>query len=84
MGLVIGIIILIFTFTNSSFYIEKQNWKYEKGAHIGDWLEKSSFKIDNGIIKTNTGEAKVIFCYAKGLVVENLKTNEKGFYVNKN
>tara|TARA_R110001606_G_scaffold60528_1_gene142588 strand:+ start:214 stop:495 length:282 start_codon:yes stop_codon:yes gene_type:complete len=70
-------------YLNSSSFIEKQDWKYTEGNHIGDWLAKNSFEIDNGIIQTNQGKAKVIFCYGKELIIENLETKEKGFYTNK-
>ncbi|WP_204347089.1 hypothetical protein [Psychroserpens algicola] len=83
LSVIIGIVFVLGFYSNSSAYIEKQDWKYTEGNHIGDWLSKNSFKVNSGIIETNQGKAKVIFCYGKELIIENLETKEKGFYVNK-
>ena len=82
-SVIIGLVLIFGFYSNSSFFIEKQDWKYAEGTHIGDWLAKNSFEINNGIIETNQGKAKVVFCYGKKLIIENLETKEKGFYVNK-
>jgi hypothetical protein len=84
LGLIIGTATVVSgLYLNSSSFIEKQDWKWTEGNHIGDWLAKNSFKINNSIIETNQGKAKVIFCYGKELIIENLETKEKGFYTNK-
>ncbi len=82
-GIIIGIVLILGFYSNSSSFIEKQDWKYAGGTHLGDWLAKNSFEINNRIIETNQGKAKVIFCYGKKLIIENLETKEKGFYINK-
>lgn len=69
--------------SNSSSFIEKQDWKYAEGIHIGDYLTKNSFEINNRIIETNQGKAKVIFCDGKELIIEKIKTKERGVYINK-
>jgi len=81
---IIGVIILLSLYTNSSNFIENQEWKYADGNHIGDWLLKNSFKINNGIIETNQGRAKIIFCYGTEMIIENIESKEKGFYIKKN
>lgn len=83
-SLIIGIVLILGFYSNSSLFIEKQDWKYSEGTHIEDWLENNSFKMDNRIIATNQGKAKVIFCYGKELIIENIETKEEGFYINKN
>jgi hypothetical protein len=84
LGLIIGTVAVVSGFyLNSSSFIEKQDWKYTEGNHIGDWLAKNSFEVNNRIIETKQGKAKVIFCYGKELIIENLETKEKGFYTNK-
>jgi hypothetical protein len=83
LGLLIGLVLVLGFYINSSSFMEKQDWKYAEGTHIGDWLAKNSFEINNRIIETNQGKAKVIFCYGKTLIIENLETKEKGFYTNK-
>lgn len=80
----IGILIIGILCINSSYYIEKQTWKYSDGVHIGDWLGESNFKIQDGIIYGNSGKAKIVFCFGFKLVIKNIVTGEKGFYVNKN
>ena len=83
LGFVIGIVLILGFYSNSSLFIEKQDWKYAEGNHIGDWLSKNSFQIKDGIIETSQGKAKIVFCYGKELIIENLKTKERGFYINK-
>ena len=83
LSVIIGLVLIFAFYSNSSSFIEKQDWKYAEGAHIGDWLAKNSFEINNGIIETNQGKAKVVFCCGKKLIIKNLETKEKGFYVNK-
>jgi hypothetical protein len=53
------------------------------GTHIGDWLGKNEFKVNDRIIYTNAGKAKIVFSYGRSLIIENTKTQERGYYVNK-
>jgi len=80
--------LLLFTgltlYTNSSYYIQNQDWKYSNGTHIGDWLGKKDFKIKDRVIYSNNEDAKIVFSFGKGLIIKNTKTGERGFYVNKN
>ncbi|CAM3999123.1 MULTISPECIES: hypothetical protein [Flavobacterium] len=80
---IIGLAIVGCIYLNSESFIENQDWKYAEGTHIGDWLAKNAFKVSDRIIETNQGKAKIIFCYGKKLIIENLATKEKGFYINK-
>ncbi|MFD2564668.1 hypothetical protein [Aquimarina rubra] len=79
----IGVIITIVFYTNSSYYIENQEWKYAEGTHIGDWLGKNNFEIKDGIIYSNGAKAKIVFSIGRNLIIENIETQERGFYVNK-
>ena len=62
---IIGLVIILTIYLNSSFFIENQEWKYSEGTHIGDWLGKNEFEIKDGIIYTNKGNAKIIFSSVK-------------------
>ncbi len=79
----IGIIIISILYLNSSYYIENQKWKYMSGMQIGDWFDKGNMKVENGIVYVNGGKAKVVFCFGFRLMIKDIETNEKGFYVNK-
>jgi hypothetical protein len=83
LSLIIGLVIILAIYFNSDSFIEKQDWKYSEGTHIGDWLGKNQFEINDGIIYTNSGNAKVIFSFGKKLIIENTKTQVRGYYVNK-
>lgn len=80
---IIGAIITMIFYTNTSFYIENQNWKYAEGAYIGDWLGKNNFEIKDKIIYVNGEKARIVFSIGQGLIIENIDTQERGFYVNK-
>lgn len=80
---VLGVLIICILFINSSYFIENQEWKYSNGTYIGDWLEKSSFEIKDRIIYTCNGKAEIVYSSGKKLIIENIETHEKGFYVNK-
>lgn len=84
LAVIIVFVMLSGFYINSSSFIEKQNWKYATGTHIGDWLSKNSFKIDNSVIETHQGAAKIIFSYGKELIIQDINTKDKGFYINKN
>ena len=79
-----GIIFISILYFNSSNYIENQNWKYSDGKWFGDWFGKGSLKIENRVINTQNGKAKIIYCLMGRLVVENIETGERGTYINKN
>ena len=80
----IGIIITSILYLNSAYYIENQKWKYSDGTHIGDWFDEGNMKVENGIVYGNGGKAKVVFCFGFKLMIKDIETGEKGFYVNKN
>lgn len=79
----IGIITTSILNLNSSYYIEDQKWKYSDGTHVGDWLDKGNMKVEDGIVYGNGGKAKVVFCFGSRLIIKDIETGEKGFYVNK-
>ncbi|MWW26839.1 hypothetical protein [Algibacter lectus] len=70
-------------YINSESYIENQDWKFAEGTHIGDWLGKKNFEIKDGIIYSNGGKAKIVFSLGLKLIIEDIETQQKGFYVNK-
>ncbi len=84
LSVIAGSVVLSGLYINSSSYIKKQDWKYAEGIYIGDWLSKNSFRINDREIETNQGKARIVFCYGKKLIIENLETKEKGVYINKN
>lgn len=67
--------VIAFFYLNSSYYIEKQFWKYNYGKHIGDVI-KNQKQIEDF-------ECKIVFCFGKKIIIEDLKTGEKGYYENK-
>lgn len=68
---------------NSNAFIGKQQWKYSEGAHIGDWLNESSFEIKDRMIYTYQGKAKIVFSLGKHLYIKKVETKEIGLYINK-
>lgn len=83
LSIVIGIGIVLTIYINSESYIENQDWKFAEGTHIGDWLGKNHFEIKDGIIYSNSGKAKIVISLGLKLIIEDIETKQKGFYVNK-
>jgi len=79
----IGLLIFLTIYVNSSYFIENQDWKYSEGYNIGDGLQKDDIQLQNRVIYGNSGKAKVVFCFGIQLILENIETGEKGYYVNK-
>ena len=75
---------LFFKISSVIIFIQNQNWKYVNGTNIGDWLGKDSFEIKDGIIYGNSGKAKIVFSFGQTIVIEDITTNQRGFYINKN
>lgn len=71
------------TYLNTRFFIEKQTWKYAEGTHVGDWLSENNFRIENGLISSYQGKAKIVVSIGKYLIIRDLKTKDKGIYINK-
>ena len=80
---IIGLVVILIIYINSSFFIENQEWKYTEGTHIGDLLGENEFEIKEGIIYTNIGNAKIVFCLGKNLIIKNTKSQVRGYYTNK-
>lgn len=80
---IVGIIFAYSFYVNSAYYIKNQDWKYGQGTHIGDWLVQNKFEIENRTIISNRGTARIIFSYGRKLIIENIKTKERGMYFNK-
>jgi len=74
-SIVFSIFVIVLLYLNSSYYIEKQFWKYSDGKHIGDVILNQK-QIDNS-------KCKIVFCFGKKLIIEDLKTGENGYYDNK-
>lgn len=75
--------IVSMTYFNTNHYISNQDWKYADGFTIGDWLSKNTFAINERVIHSNRGKAKIIFCFGFLLIVNDIETKEKGYYSNK-
>ncbi|HQE35380.1 MAG TPA: hypothetical protein PLO52_14240 [Flavobacterium alvei] len=73
--IVISIFVIVLLYFNSSYYIEKQFWKYNAGKYIGDVITNQK-QIDNS-------NSQIVFCFGKKLIIEDLKTGENGYYENK-
>jgi hypothetical protein len=74
-SIVFSIFVIVLSYLNSSYYIEKQFWKYSDGKHIGDVIINQK-QIDNS-------KCKIVSCFGKKLIIEDLKTGENGYYENK-
>ena len=82
--LVIGSLAILLIYFNSNFFICKQQWKYNDGYSIGDWLSLTDETISDGsIIKNDKVNVKVLFCFGKTLIIKESKSGEKGYYSNK-
>ena len=75
--------IVSITYFNTNYYISNQDWKYGDGFTIGDWLSKNTFEINERVIHSTSGKAKIIFCFGSLLIVNDIETKEKGYYSNK-
>jgi hypothetical protein len=73
--IVISVFVIVLLYLNSSYYIEKQFWKYNAGKYIGDVITNQK-QIDNS-------NCQIVFCFGKKLIIEDLKTGENGYYENK-
>lgn len=75
--------IVSITYFNTSHYISNQDWKFADGFSIGDWLSKNTFEINERVIHSTSGKAKIIFCFGSLLIVNEIETKEMGYYSNK-
>jgi hypothetical protein len=83
-------IIIIFLvgcfYLNTNLFIRGQEWKYRDGGSVGDWI-KFDDKIygvrGRTVYKNNIAMGKVIFCLGKMLIIKEIATGEKGYYINK-
>ena len=80
---IFSLLVAIVLYTNSPIYIESQEWKYVEGTNIGDWLGNGNIQIKDGLIHSSGLKARVIFTIGPDLIIEDVKTNERGIYVNK-
>ena len=74
--LIFIIIIGYLIYVNSNYYVKNNNWKYDDGYWIGDFLTNPEFD-------ENKGRYEIYFCDGKHLIITNVNTKEKGYYVNK-
>ena len=82
--LIICSLTIVLIYFNSNFFISKQQWKYNNGYSIGDWLNLSDETINNGSINRNDKvNVKILFCFGKILIIEESNSGEKGYYSNK-
>ena len=73
--IVISFFVIVLLYINSSYYIEKQFWKYNTGKYIGDVITNQK-QIDNS-------NCQIVFCFGKKLIIKDIKTGENGYYENK-
>jgi hypothetical protein len=85
----IVVIVLFFIgifYFNSNYFIIKQKWKHRDGASAGDWIEfdNTLYSLQaRTIFKRNIATGKIVFCIGKMLIIKNILTGEKGYYINK-
>lgn len=83
-ALIIGLLIILLIYFNSSFFICKQQWKYNDGYSIGDWLSLSDKTINyRTIIRNDKIDVEIFFCFGKTLIIKENNSGEKGYYTNK-
>jgi len=71
---------------NTNFFIKTQEWKYRDGGSVGDWIEFDNVLYSlkgRTIYKKEIAAGKIIFCLGKMLIVKEIATGEKGYYINK-
>ncbi len=81
-----SLIFICCLYLNSNYFIRTQEWKHLDGGSVGDWIE-----FDNNfyavkkktIYKKNIAVGKVVFCLGKMLIIREIATGEKGYYINK-
>jgi hypothetical protein len=64
-----AILLGAFIYLNSNYYIKNQNWKYNKGYHIGDHI---NYKPENTFL-----------CLGQLLIIKNPEKFEFGYYCKK-
>ena len=77
---------IICLYLNTNYFISKQEWKHRDGGSIGDWIEfdDTLYSVKaRTIYKNNVAIGKVVFCLGKMLIIKEIATGEKGYYINK-
>ncbi|GEM50214.1 hypothetical protein EB1_00040 [Empedobacter brevis NBRC 14943 = ATCC 43319] len=64
------ILLLMFSFFNSHFYLDNKEWKYSRGVNIGDYILYENFHKENFYI-----------CFGQYLII--IKDYDIGFYSKK-
>jgi hypothetical protein len=83
---IVSAVIISFFYLNTNYFIRGQEWKHRDGSSVGDWIEfdDTLYAVRaRTIYKKNAASAKVIFCFGKMLIIKQIATGEKGYYVNK-
>ena len=73
-------------YLNSNYFIKTQEWKHRDGGYVGDWVEfdNNFYSIKKRTIyKKEIAVGKVVFCLGKMLIIREISTGEKGYYINK-
>jgi hypothetical protein len=79
----LGLLVIPIVYINSSVFIINQEWKYNEGTHIGDFLDKKNFEIKDRVIYSYQGKAKIVFSLGFDLVIRDFETNRTGVYSNR-
>ena len=82
----LSIFFIVVFYLNSNYFIRKQEWKHRDGASVGDWIEfdDTYYSIKGKTIyKKSIAAGEVVFCFGKMLIIKEISTGEKGYYINK-
>ena len=67
------LVTMMLVYVNSTYFIQKQFWKYNRGFYTGDVFYSNN--------KNNNNE--IYFCLGKVLIIKSKNSNQFGFYSNK-
>lgn len=82
----LSLLLILCFYINTNHFITGQEWKHRNGVSIGDWIEfdKTLYSLKGRTIyKNRTATGKIVFCFGKMLIIKEIETGEKGYYINK-
>lgn len=83
---IVSLVLIGCFYLNTNYFIRGQEWKHRDGGSVGDWIEfDDTLYAVRGrtIYKNNVATGKVVFCLGKMLIIKEIATGEKGYYINK-
>lgn len=69
--IILILVLIAFGLLNTTFYISRQTWKYNRGYYKGDFLTDYKATTD------------LNFCFGNFLIILNVEKFETGLYMNK-